>query len=43
MSGFEYGCAGLEIVRSRFGHDGFLTEAAAVATLLEETMRLARG
>ncbi|MEV0332949.1 homoserine O-acetyltransferase [Nocardia sp. NPDC050717] len=36
------GCAGLEIVHSRDGHDGFLTEAAAVAKLLTETMRLAR-
>ncbi|MET9210930.1 MULTISPECIES: homoserine O-acetyltransferase MetX [unclassified Nocardia] len=36
------GCAGLEIVHSRDGHDGFLTEAAAVSKLLTETMRLAR-
>lgn len=36
------GCEGLEIVHSRDGHDGFLTEAAAVAKLLTETMRLAR-
>ncbi|MCA2210351.1 homoserine O-acetyltransferase MetX [Nocardia rosealba] len=36
------GCAGLEIVHSRDGHDGFLTEAAAVSNLLTETMRLAR-
>ncbi|WP_433757169.1 homoserine O-acetyltransferase MetX [Nocardia sp. CA-135398] len=36
------GCEGLEIVHSRDGHDGFLTEAAAVSKLLIETMRLAR-
>ncbi|MEV6338903.1 homoserine O-acetyltransferase [Nocardia vinacea] len=36
------GCEGLEIVHSRDGHDGFLTEAAAVSKLLTETMRLAR-
>ncbi|WP_336085188.1 homoserine O-acetyltransferase MetX [Nocardia sp. SSK8] len=36
------GCAGLEIVHSRDGHDGFLTEAAAVAKLLTETIRMAR-
>ncbi|WP_067512368.1 homoserine O-acetyltransferase MetX [Nocardia puris] len=36
------GCAGLEVVHSRDGHDGFLTEAAAVSKLLTETMRLAR-
>ncbi|MBJ8338501.1 homoserine O-acetyltransferase [Antrihabitans sp. YC3-6] len=36
------GCRGLEIVHSKDGHDGFLTEATAVATLLDETMELAR-
>ncbi|WP_225731281.1 MULTISPECIES: homoserine O-acetyltransferase [unclassified Nocardia] len=36
------GCEGLEVVHSRDGHDGFLTEAAAVSKLLTETMRLAR-
>ncbi|MEV6140286.1 homoserine O-acetyltransferase [Nocardia sp. NPDC051990] len=36
------GCEGLEVVHSHDGHDGFLTEAAAVAKLLTETMRLAR-
>lgn len=36
------GCDGLEVVHSRDGHDGFLTEAAAVSKLLTETMRLAR-
>lgn len=36
------GCDRLEIVHSRDGHDGFLTEAAAVSKLLIETMRLAR-
>ncbi|MBF6456655.1 homoserine O-acetyltransferase MetX [Nocardia cyriacigeorgica] len=36
------GCQGLEIVHSRDGHDGFLTEAAAVSKLLIQTMNLAR-
>ncbi|RJO72200.1 homoserine O-acetyltransferase [Nocardia panacis] len=36
------GCDGLEVVHSRDGHDGFLTESAAVSKLLVETMRLAR-
>ncbi|WP_082393431.1 homoserine O-acetyltransferase MetX [Nocardia arizonensis] len=36
------GCDGLEVVHSRDGHDGFLTETAAVSKLLLETMRLAR-
>lgn len=36
------GCRGLEIVKSKDGHDGFLTEATAVAELLTETMELAR-
>lgn len=36
------GCDGLEVVHSRDGHDGFLTEAAAVSKLLTETMRLAQ-
>lgn len=37
------GCAGLQVVHSRDGHDGFLTESAAVAELLTETMRLAHA
>nr|WP_280234983.1 homoserine O-acetyltransferase [Nocardia cyriacigeorgica] len=37
------GCQGLEIVHSRDGHDGFLTEAAAVSKLLIQTMNLARN
>ncbi|MEG8180285.1 homoserine O-acetyltransferase [Nocardia terpenica] len=36
------GCKGLEVVRSRDGHDGFLTETEAVGKLLGETMDLAR-
>lgn len=36
------GCKGLEIVRSRDGHDGFLTETEAVGKLMVETMDLAR-
>ncbi|MFD6060945.1 homoserine O-acetyltransferase MetX [Rhodococcus wratislaviensis] len=35
-------CDGLRVLNSRDGHDGFLTEAAAVAKLLSETMQLAR-
>ncbi|MBF6289083.1 homoserine O-acetyltransferase [Nocardia cyriacigeorgica] len=37
------GCQGLEVVHSRDGHDGFLTEAAAVSKLLIQTMNLARN
>ncbi|WP_424809686.1 homoserine O-acetyltransferase MetX [Rhodococcus sp. 27YEA15] len=36
-------CSGLEILRSKDGHDGFLTEADAVAGLLRRTMDLARS
>ncbi|GAB2722442.1 homoserine O-acetyltransferase MetX [Nocardia thraciensis] len=36
------GCKGLEIVHSRDGHDGFLTETEAVGKLLVETMELVR-
>ena len=35
------GCAGLEVVRSRSGHDGFLIESGAVGPLLERTLALA--
>ncbi|WP_092801460.1 homoserine O-acetyltransferase MetX [Rhodococcus globerulus] len=35
-------CTGLEILNSKDGHDGFLTEADAVAKLLRRTMELAR-
>ena len=34
-------CAGLRVLESRDGHDGFLTEADAVAKLLVELMELA--
>lgn len=37
------GCNGLEIVRSRDGHDGFLTETEAVGKLMTEAMDLARA
>ncbi|WP_084523056.1 homoserine O-acetyltransferase MetX [Nocardia inohanensis] len=37
------GCKGLEIVRSRDGHDGFLTETEAVGKLITETMDMARA
>lgn len=36
-------CDGLRVVNSRAGHDGFLTEADAVAKLLSETMERARA
>lgn len=36
------GCDGLRVLNSKDGHDGFLTEADAVAKLLAETMELAR-
>jgi homoserine O-acetyltransferase len=36
-------CDGLRVLNSRDGHDGFLTEAAAVAKLLSETMQLPRA
>ncbi|MEV0945932.1 homoserine O-acetyltransferase [Rhodococcus sp. NPDC049939] len=35
-------CDGLRVLESKDGHDGFLTEAEAVAKLLSETMDLAR-
>ncbi|RKT54431.1 homoserine O-acetyltransferase MetX [Saccharothrix australiensis] len=35
------GCAGLDVIRSRQGHDGFLTETAAVGELLTRALRLA--
>ena len=34
-------CAGLEVVASRYGHDGFLLEADAVGALVRETLALA--
>ncbi len=37
------GCKELEVVHSRDGHDGFLTETEAVGRLLAETMELARA
>ncbi|WP_072687275.1 homoserine O-acetyltransferase MetX [Rhodococcus marinonascens] len=36
-------CDGLRLLESRDGHDGFLTEAEAVAKLLAETMDLAQS
>jgi homoserine O-acetyltransferase len=36
------GCSGLEVVESKDGHDGFLTETKAVAKLIAETLELAR-
>ncbi|PTR31546.1 homoserine O-acetyltransferase [Rhodococcus sp. OK519] len=36
------GCDRLRVLASKDGHDGFLTEADAVAELLKETMELAR-
>ncbi len=37
------GCKGLEVVHSRDGHDGFLTETTAIGKMLEQTMELARA
>lgn len=37
------GCSGLRVITSVHGHDGFLTEAAAVGELLAETLELARA
>nr|WP_083905191.1 homoserine O-acetyltransferase [Nocardia transvalensis] len=37
------GCKGLEVVHSRDGHDGFLTETESVGKLLVETMELVRS
>ncbi|QCQ93941.1 homoserine O-acetyltransferase [Rhodococcus sp. SGAir0479] len=37
------GCDGLRVLESKDGHDGFLTEADAVAELLKETMELSRA
>ncbi|MGO4201470.1 homoserine O-acetyltransferase [Rhodococcus sp. TAF43] len=37
------GCDRLRVLESKDGHDGFLTEADAVAELLKETMELARA
>jgi homoserine O-acetyltransferase len=37
------GCRGLEVVNSRDGHDGFLTETTAVGKLLTQTTGLARA
>lgn len=34
-------CAGLDVVPSRFGHDGFLLESDAVGPLLQRTLALA--
>ncbi len=36
-------CRGLEVIQSRDGHDGFLTEAVAVSKLLTETLKHARS
>jgi homoserine O-acetyltransferase len=37
------GCKGLEVVHSRDGHDGFLTETTAVGKLLVQTLELANS
>ncbi|MFC7447684.1 homoserine O-acetyltransferase [Rhodococcus daqingensis] len=37
------GCDGLRVVRSDAGHDGFLTEVDWVASLVDETLTLARA
>jgi homoserine O-acetyltransferase len=35
-------CAGLEVVASKYGHDGFLIETEAVSALIAQTVDLAR-
>lgn len=35
------GCAGLDVVDSGCGHDGFLLETEAVGTLIRRTLELA--
>lgn len=35
------GCAGLDVVESRYGHDGFLVETDAVGALIRRTLDLA--
>lgn len=35
-------CAGLDVISSPYGHDGFLLEAAAVGELMRRTLTLAR-
>lgn len=37
------GCAGLEVVESIYGHDGFLIETEAVSQLIRRTLALADG
>jgi len=37
------GCAGLKVVESIYGHDGFLIETEAVGQLIRETLALADG
>ncbi|GAB3207570.1 homoserine O-acetyltransferase [Nocardia tengchongensis] len=37
------GSKGLEVIHSKDGHDGFLTETEAVGKLMQETMELARA
>jgi homoserine O-acetyltransferase len=35
------GCAGLEVIDSIYGHDGFLVESDAVFALIRRTLELA--
>ncbi|MGA9374003.1 MAG: homoserine O-acetyltransferase, partial [Mycobacterium sp.] len=35
------GCAGLDVVDSIYGHDGFLVETEAVAPLIRQTLEIA--
>ena len=37
------GCKNLEVVHSRDGHDGFLTEVESIGKLLTETLELVRA
>lgn len=37
------GCAGLQVIESIYGHDGFLLETESVGALIRETLALADG
>ena len=36
------GCDGLDVVDSKYGHDGFLLETEAVGKLIRRTLELAQ-
>ncbi|HZD15291.1 MAG TPA: homoserine O-acetyltransferase, partial [Pseudonocardiaceae bacterium] len=43
LAEFLPGCGGLQVVDSIYGHDGFLLETEAVATLVRQTLEMAEG